>query len=186
GLMAVLAAAILFFYSPMLALVVLAAVALNIAIACVLYPSLRGRMEEEIFAHAKEQSHLMETVRASTTIKLMGGEVERESAWRNLYADYTNANVSVAKYQISLTFVQGVITGLQTVVVTYLAARMILGAEGFSTGMLLSFRQTFTDRTIGLINQAIQFRLLRLHSTGWRISSRRNPSPNRRRLPPCR
>jgi ATP-binding cassette, subfamily B, bacterial CvaB/MchF/RaxB len=166
GLMAVLAAAILFFYSPMLALVVLVAVALNIAIACVVYPSLRGRMEEEIFAHAKEQSHLMETVRASTTIKLMGGEVERESAWRNLYADYTNAGVSVAKHQISLQFAQGVITGLQTVIVTYLAARMILGAEGFSTGMLfsfLSFRQTFTDRTIGLINQAIQFRLLRLH-----------------------
>ena len=136
------------------------------AIACLLYPTLRGRMEEEIFAHAKEQSHLMETVRASTTIKLMGGEVERESAWRNLYADYTNAGVSVAKHQISLQFAQGVITGLQTVIVTYLAARMILGAEGFSTGMLfsfLSFRQTFTDRTIGLINQAIQFRLLRLH-----------------------
>jgi ATP-binding cassette subfamily B protein RaxB len=108
----------------------------------------------------------METVRASTTIKLMGREVERESAWRNLYAEVTNAGISVAKYQISLTFVQGAITGLQTVVVTYLAARMILGAEGFSTGMLfsfLSFRQTFTDRAIGLINQAVQFRLLRLH-----------------------
>jgi ATP-binding cassette subfamily B protein RaxB len=166
GLMAILAAAILFFYSPMLAIVVLIAVALNVAVACLLYPAMRTRMQEEIFAHAKEQSHLMETVRASTTIKLMGREVERESAWRNLYAEVTNAGVSVAKYQISLTFAQGVITGLQTVIVTYLAARMILGAEGFSAGMLfafLSFRQTFTDRTIGLINQAIQFRLLRLH-----------------------
>ena len=39
-------------------------------------------------------------------------------------------------------------------------------AQGFSVGMLfsfLSFRQTFTDRTVGLINQIMQFRFLRLH-----------------------
>jgi hypothetical protein len=38
--------------------------------------------------------------------------------------------------------------------------------DGFSVGMLfafMSFRQTLSDRAIGLINQAIQFRLLRLH-----------------------
>ena len=43
---------------------------------------------------------------------------------------------------------------------------MILDAQGFSAGMLfsfLSFRQTFTDRTVGLINQTMQFRFLRLH-----------------------
>jgi ATP-binding cassette, subfamily B, bacterial CvaB/MchF/RaxB len=52
------------------------------------------------------------------------------------------------------------------VIVIYLAARMILSGEGFSVGMLfafLSFRQTFTDRTLGLINQGMQFRLLGLH-----------------------
>jgi ATP-binding cassette subfamily B protein RaxB len=166
GLMAVLAAAILFFYSGLLGTVVVFAVGLNMALACLVYPTLRRRMEEEIIVRAKEQSHLMETVRASTTIKLMGREVERESAWRNLYAEVVNAGVSVARYQISLQFVQGAVTGLQAVVVTYLAARMIIGAEGFSVGMLfafLSFRQTFTDRCISLINQAIQFRLLRLH-----------------------
>ena len=166
GLMAMLAAAILFFYSPMLGMVVLVAVALNVTLACATFPALRRRMEEEIIVRAKEQSHLMETVRASTTIKLMGREVERESSWRNLYAEVTNAGVSVARYQISLQFLQSAISGLQTVIVTYLAARMIMGAEGFSVGMLfsfLSFRQTFTDRTVGLINQAIQFRLLRLH-----------------------
>ena len=44
----------------------------------------------------------METVRAATTIKLMGREAERESAWRNLHAEVTNAGISVGKYQISL------------------------------------------------------------------------------------
>jgi len=123
-------------------------------------------MEEEILARAKEQSHLMETVRAATTVKLLGREGERESAWRNLYADVTNAGISVGKYQISQTFIQTLITGLTYVVIVYLGAQLILTGQGFSVGMLfafLSFRQTFNDRTAGFINQLVQFRLLGLH-----------------------
>ena len=43
---------------------------------------------------------------------------------------------------------------------------MIIAGEGFSVGMLfayLSFRQTFTDRVLALINEAFNFRLLTLH-----------------------
>ena len=43
------------------------------------------------------------SVRAATTIKLMGREAERESAWRNLSADVTNAGIAVGKFQISMT-----------------------------------------------------------------------------------
>lgn len=166
GLMAVVAIIILYFYSPTLATIVLATVIVNICVAVALYPVMRTRMEEEIIAKAKEQSHLMETVRASTTIKLMGREVERESAWRNLFADVINSGVSVAKVQIWVQAQQNMVTGLQTVIVVYLAGRMILAGDGFSVGMLfsfLSFRQTFSDRMTGLINQVIQFRFLGLH-----------------------
>lgn len=166
GLMAIVAAAILFFYSTTLALVVIGAVLLDLVIVRLAYPSMRARMEEEIFAKAKEDSHLMETVRAAITIKLMGREAEREAAWRNFYAEVTNAAISVGKYQISLQLVQQMITGLQTILVVYLAARMIISGQGFSVGMLfafLSFRQTFTDRAMALINESVQFRLLGLH-----------------------
>jgi ATP-binding cassette subfamily B protein RaxB len=166
GMMACFAAAILFFYSTTLALVVIVSVLLNVMLAVLMYPGMRQRLEEEILAHAKEQSHLMETVRAATTIKVLGREVEREASWRNLYAEVMNTGVSVGKLQLTLIFAQSVITGLQTVLVVYLAGRIILAGEGFSVGMLfafLSFRQTFTDRTLALINQGVQFRLLRLH-----------------------
>ena len=166
GLMALIAVIILFLYSPILAGVVIGAVALNLAIAFAVFPALKARMEEQIVEQAREQSHIMETVRAATTIKIMGRESERESSWRNLYANVTNAAVSVGKYNISLGFTQGVITGLQTVLVIYLGARTIIAGDGFSIGMLfafLSFRQTFTDRANALINQAMQFRFLNLH-----------------------
>ncbi len=166
GLMAIVAGIILFFYSPILALIVIAAVLINLAISLALFPQQRQRMEEEIQAEAREQTHLMESVRAATTLKLMGREAERESAWRNLHAESTNASISVGKFQISQSMVQSIVTGLQNVIVIYMAARLILDAQGFSVGMLysfLSFRQTFTDRTVGLINQFMQFRFLRLH-----------------------
>jgi ATP-binding cassette subfamily B protein RaxB len=187
GLMAILAAVILFFYSATLAFVVLAAVGLSLLLAALLYPAQRARLEEEIVAKAKENTLLMETVRAATTIKLQGGEAERESHWRNRYAEVINAGLAVGKLQITQGFLQGAITGLQTVIVTYLAARMILKGEGFSVGMLfafLSFRQTFTDRTLGLINQAVSFRLLKLHLE--RISDIAMATPDvRQEAPPA-
>ena len=113
--MAFIAAGILFFYSVLLAAIVI------VSPRCCTWrwcsrsiPACGSRMEEEILARAKEQSHLMETVRAATTIKLMGREAERESAWRNLYADVTNAGISVGKYQISAAFIQTLSPGWST------------------------------------------------------------------------
>ena len=166
GIMACVAGLILFFYSTTLAVIVIAAVLINLAFSLALFPSMRQRMEEEILAEAKEQTHLMETVRAATTLKLLGREAVREGAWRNLHAESTNASIKVGKYQISQVFVQSVVTGLQTVLVIYFAGSAILAGQGFSVGMLfsfLSYRQTFTDRAMALVNQLMQFRLLRLH-----------------------
>jgi ATP-binding cassette subfamily B protein RaxB len=166
GLMACIAAFILFFYSVTLAMIVIFAVLLNLAISLAMFPSMRRRMEEEILAGAKEQTHLMETVRAATTLKLMGREAEREGAWRNLHAETTNTSISVGRFELSQAFAQNIVTGLQTVIVIYVAARLVLDGKGFSVGMVfafLSFRQTFTDRAMGLVNQLMQFRFLRLY-----------------------
>ncbi|MGD9803542.1 MAG: peptidase domain-containing ABC transporter [Hyphomicrobiaceae bacterium] len=166
GAMACIAAVILFFYSTTLALIVIAAVLINMALNLALFPRMKQRMEEEILAEAKEHTHLMESVRAATTLKLLGRESVRESDWRNLHADTTNASIAVGKLSISQALIQNVVTGLQTVIVIYVAGRLILDAEGFSVGMLfsfLSYRQTFTDRANALVNQLTQFRFLRLH-----------------------
>ena len=56
---------------------------------------MKQRMEEEILAEAKEQTHLMESVRAAVTLKLLGREAVREGGWRNLHAETTNASIAV-------------------------------------------------------------------------------------------
>ncbi|MBL4854519.1 MAG: peptidase domain-containing ABC transporter [Robiginitomaculum sp.] len=166
GVMAIILIGILFVYSSQLALVVLASLVLTLGLTFAFYPGQRKRTEEQIIAAAKEQTHLIESVRASTTVKLMGRESERESAWRNLFANVINASFSIGKYSIGMTAVQTLLTGIQSIVIVYLAVKLILQADGFSVGMLfafMSYRQTLTNRVLALISQAIQFKYLSLH-----------------------
>ena len=166
GLMAIVAAFILFLYSPMLAMVVIASLALVMGLGFLYFPITRAATEDNIVAKAGEQSHLIETLRAMPTVKLMGGEIERETKWRNRYASVINSSVRVGKLEITREFLQTSIIGIQTILVVYLGARMVLNADGFSVGMLMafmSFRQTFSDRTLSVAEELINFRLLRLH-----------------------
>ncbi len=166
GLMALAAAVILFLYSPPLATLVIGSVALSLAVTYALYPAQRRRTEERIVASAKAHSHLIESLRASTVVKLTGREAEREGLWRNRYADVLNASFAAGKLSIGMTAGQGLISGLQTILVVYLAARQIIADDGFTIGMLfafMSYRQTFTDRCLALINQIVQFSYLHLH-----------------------
>lgn len=166
GVMAMIAVAILFFYSVQLTFVVLGMLALSLLVSLVMIAPFRRAAEEEILAQAKEQTHLIETIRAIGTIKIMGREAERLAHWRNLFAQITNAANSRAKLQVILAAIQQAIAGLQSVVVIYLGASLVISKQGFSVGMLLaflSFRQTFTDRFMNLVNQWFQFRLLGLH-----------------------
>lgn len=166
GLFAIIASVVMFLYSLPLGLLVFATVGLNLLVSLSFFPFVRRRSEEQLVEGANEQSNLMENVRAATTIKLMGQEVNREAHWRNLYTTYTNASIGVAKLTLTQGSLQTLINGLQTVLIIYFGARAVLSGDGLSLGMLiafLSFRQTFSDRANALIGQLVQLRLIRLH-----------------------
>jgi len=167
GLMAILMLVVMFLYSPLLGLVVLISVTLLAVATLLIYPHLRRTQEEAIFAGALENTHVIETIRASTTIKLFGRETAREAAWRNLYTDYINANVEYGKYTIMQRFCETLLIGLQWIFVVFVAAKIMM-SEGstFTVGMLLAFlayRQYFTDSVTQLLQKSIEFRLLSLH-----------------------
>jgi ATP-binding cassette subfamily B protein RaxB len=166
GFMALVAGFVLFLYSPLLAVIVIGALFVSLCVTFAYYPILRRRTLEQLQASAKEQSYLMETIRAATTVKVMGRESVREAGWRNLFANATGIGLLTAKYNIWIGMFQSLFMGLQTILVVYLAARMVLSGSGFSVGMLMAFmsyRQTFSDRVLSLINQALQFSMLGLH-----------------------
>lgn len=166
GLMAVAAIIIMALYSIPMTLVAVGAVILNLVISSIFFPAVRSKMQEQLIEGAREQSHLMETIRAATTLKIMGREVERVAAWRNLLAGAMSSALGVGRLATIQGFLQNLVTGLQIVIVIYLGARTIISGAGFSVGMLiafLSFRQTFTDRANSLIGQIMQIRAIGLH-----------------------
>lgn len=166
GIMATIAVVILFIYAPILASVVLMATTLIVITQLALFPMIKALAEEQITSTATERSHIMESIRAATTVKIMGGEAEREGRWRNLFTETINASLQLGRAQIASSGLQSAINGISLVLVIYLGARAVLAADGMSIGMLmafLSFRQTFADRSTALVNQVTQFGLLRLH-----------------------
>lgn len=165
GLMAITILVVIFVYSPMLSVVVLAAVLLYALFRLVMYKSLREVSEQQILALAKENSNFMETVRGIQTIKLFGSEVKRESIWQNHFIDATNQSVRLGVFNISYQTVNRLLFGLENILVVYLAAHLII-AGGFSTGMLFAFmayKSQFMDRMARLIEKLIEFRMLSLH-----------------------
>jgi len=167
GAMAILMLIVMFVYSPVLGGIVLATVIGLVLATWFIYPHLRRTQEESIYAKALENSHVIESIRAITTVKMFGREAEREAAWRNLYTDFINANVGYGKWVVARKFFETLLTGLQVVLVVWAAVSLMLGeGRGFTLGMLVAFlayRQYFTDAVVQLLEKGIEFNLLSLH-----------------------
>ena len=171
GVMAVLMLIVMFLYSPLLGTIVLLSVLGLIVATWLIYPHLRRTQEESIYAKALENSHVIESIRANTTVKLFGREAEREAAWANLYTDFINANVAYGRWVVARKFFETLFNGLQVVIVVWAAAKLMMGPENiegsaFTLGMLVAFlayRQYFTDSVTQLLEKGIEFNLLSLH-----------------------
>jgi len=165
GVMAVATAVLLFAYSPTLGAIVVGSVLLYFSVVLALFPIRRMHEEEQLVAHAEAQTYLIESIRASKTVKLFGREAQREIVWRHHFANVVKASIGAGKIEISNQFARTLFFGLQMVAVVYLAAGMIMRAE-FTVGMLfamLLYRAHFTERADGLAQRVVEFRLLRLH-----------------------
>jgi ATP-binding cassette, subfamily B, bacterial CvaB/MchF/RaxB len=165
GIMAVLTLAMIFVYSPLLAFVVLGALALYATLRLALYRILWLRTEATIQASAQESSNFIESVRAIQSLKLFNRESEREGQWLNRYAEVVNANVRLGRTKIAFSSVNDLIFGLETIITIYLAAKLVL-ANQLTVGMVFAFmayRQHFIDKSVALVEKALDFRILGLH-----------------------
>jgi ATP-binding cassette subfamily B protein RaxB len=151
--------------SPLLTAIVVGTTIFYLIFSLMLFPGLRRRTEEEIMARAKEETYLMETIRAMRSIKLHTHEPMRENGWRNRYADVISASYRADIYGIQLGLAESILFGLQFLVIVYLGAHAVIGQE-MTVGLLLAFvayRTSFTGSATALVEQAQQWRLLGVH-----------------------
>ncbi len=165
GVMAVTTFIMMWLYAPKLALLVLAVVLVYTGIRLLMFRTMRELTEEGIVARAKEQSNFMESLRAIQSIKMYGKESDRQSLWKNCYADVANTRIRLGKFSVVYTSINELLFGAESVLVVYLGASMVLDG-GFSIGMLYAFiayKTQFSQKTSALIEQLIEFKMLGLH-----------------------
>lgn len=166
GGMALAAILICFFYSVPIALTVIAFTALIIMLKIGTVPLLRKRTELSISNSAKEQSILMESIRGAVTIKLMGGEPERHSVWRNALSKSFNSSVGLQRIHVLITLAQSLIVSIQVGALIYLCADNAIRADGLSIGMMyavLTYAGIFSDRAGVLVGNLQEVAMLRVY-----------------------
>ncbi len=165
GLMAVVTLALMLVYSWKLALVTLLAVVLYLGIRAIAYRPVRDRTEQQLVAAAKQQTHLLESLRGMQSLKVAGEESLRRSTYDNLLNDTVNQDVKLARMSLGFSSASQLVFGIERIAVIWIGARLALD-NVFSVGMLvayLAYKDQFATRISGLIDKWIEFRMLRLH-----------------------
>jgi len=166
GVMVLALAAVMLSYSVMLSALCLAATALYAVSRWLTYAPLRDARAEQLASGAKQESHFIETVRGVRAIKLFGRHDERRGGWLALLVEQVNAGLRGRRLEVLLRSANGLVFGLQGVLIIYLGARLVLAGE-LTTGMLLAyvaFQRQFAARVNALIDKAFELALLGLHA----------------------
>jgi len=165
GLMAVVTLGMMLLYSWKLAVVTLVSVALYLALRGLVYRPLRDGTEQQLVKAARQQSHLLETIRGIQSVKVAACEPARRSTYLNLLQETVNQDVRLSRFGLGFSTASQLIFGIERIAVIWIGAMLAL-QNVFSVGMLvayLAYKDQFAQRVSGLIDKWIEFRMLRLH-----------------------
>ncbi|WP_175804338.1 peptidase domain-containing ABC transporter [Burkholderia cenocepacia] len=164
GLMTIVTLAMMFVYSRALGCVALIAMGLYALLRWLWYQPLRRATEEQIVRTAKQQTHFLETVRGVKTIKLFNRQDERRASWLSLLVDQVNAGLHVQKLQLFYQHLNGLLFGIEGLLIVWLGARMVMDGQ-FTVGVLMAFnayKSQFDSRVGSLIDKYFEVRMLQL------------------------
>jgi len=165
GLMAVVTLGLMLLYSWKLALVTLLAVAMYLGIRAIAYRPVRDRTEQQLVAAARQDTHLLESLRGMQSLKLAGEEPRRRATYENLMVDTVNHEVRLARMGLGFNGASQLVFGVERIAVIWIGALLAL-QNVFSVGMLiayLAYKDQFAGRMAALIDKWVEFRMLRLH-----------------------
>jgi len=166
GAVSLVTLALMFAYSPKLALIVMAVAVLTIGVRFAVFAPYRRAAEELIVRQATAQTFLLETLRGVSAIKFFAKPGWRVGGWMNQQAAMVNAHVKQERIGLLYQGINGTISAVEQALVLYLAAQMII-AEQFSIGMLVAFlayKGQFLQRASEFVERIINLRLLRLQA----------------------
>jgi ATP-binding cassette, subfamily B, bacterial CvaB/MchF/RaxB len=164
GVMTVVTLVLMALYSLKLTAIAVAAMALYALGRFVWFAPLRRAKEDQIIHAAKQQSHFLETVRGVKVLKLFSRQEERRSSWLTLLIEQVNAELRSQKLTLLYRSLNGVLFGLENVLIIALGAKSVLDGH-LSVGLLIAFlayRSQFDTRVASLIDKFIEVKLLEI------------------------
>ncbi|WEF30778.1 peptidase domain-containing ABC transporter [Pseudoduganella chitinolytica] len=164
GLMALATLVLMLMYSPKLAVVSIAALAVYIAGRLLWYRPLHSATEEQIINAARQNSHFLESVRGVRAIKLFGRSERRHSGWLNLVVRQVNSDLRTQYLHLLYGGANSVIFSIENILIVYMGASAVLAGE-LSAGVLLTFmayKSQFGSRVTALVNKYFDLKMLSL------------------------
>ncbi|GLT24654.1 ABC export transporter fused inner membrane and ATPases [Zoogloea oryzae] len=144
---------ILFFYSGLLAAIVLAFAAAIGGVVFALVPTFRSRLQALYNAEAERQSILVESIQGMRTIKSLAMEPQRRKEWESRSARAVDMHFRVGKISMAAHTAMSFLEKLMTVTLIGVGANLVFD-QSLSVGALIAF-QMLSGRVVAPLVQIV-------------------------------
>ena len=130
--------AVMFYYSAILGLVVVATIPLYGLLCAVVTPTLRRRVDEKFARGAENQSFLVESVSGVQTLKASAVEPQMRRRWEDQLAAYVKASFNATQLNNTASFTAQLISKVTTALILWLGAHQVMAGD-MTVGQLIAF-----------------------------------------------
>jgi subfamily B ATP-binding cassette protein HlyB/CyaB len=135
---AVVYLAVMFYYSPMLTFIVLAALPVFFGASWIITPILRKNLEDKFAMGAENQAFLVETVTSMETLKGQAVEPHWQREWERRLADYVNVSFNSGHIANATNQFISFASKLMTVFLLWFGAKSVIDGD-LTVGGLIAF-----------------------------------------------
>ena len=131
--------AVMFWYSPKLTLISLAAMPFFVALSVTVTPMLRERLNKKFACNAESQSYLVEMVSGIQTVKSLAIEPQLNHRWEGLLSNYVRASFRSGFLGSLAGSTAHLIQKTSSLAILWFGARMVMEGN-FTVGQLIAFQ----------------------------------------------
>ncbi len=130
--------AVMWYYSPMLTLLVLASIPFYVLLSIFITPILKNRLERKFQYGAANQSFLVESIMGVETIKSLAVEPQMQRRWENMLAHYVTASFRAQNLGQLASQTAGFVQKMTTLAIIWYGAGQVMAGD-LSIGQLVAF-----------------------------------------------
>ncbi len=146
--------AVMYFYSPLLTLVVVLTIPLYIVLSVFITPVIRARLHEKFNRGAENQAFLVESVTGIETIKAMAVEPSMQRRWDEQLAAYVKAGFKAKNLGNVAGQVASFVNKITTILILWVGATLVMQGD-LSIGQLIAFNM-LAGRVSGPLLRLVQ------------------------------